>query len=265
MHLTVPSPTKQPPSEHKAPAAQRERWRASKRDGAQTLSLGELAAAVAHELSQPLAAILSNSQAARRLLAVDNPDLEEIRLILDDISADDTRAVEILTRIRSLINREQPTFHPVEIDALVRSLAYHMREEAQRSGVRIAMALNAARVRVPGDAVQLDQALSNLVRNGIQAMEVTAPEERLLTIRTAEVESQTIEVTVEDRGEGVPKELLGQIFKSFYSTKPAGMGIGLAITRSTIEMHGGRLSVSNNPDHGATFRFTLPLLKEGTS
>jgi two-component system sensor kinase FixL len=198
------------------------------------------------------------------MLTADDPDLEEIRLILDDISAADARAVEILNRIRALINREKPEFHPVELDALVRSTVHHMREEALCSEVRIALDLNATGQRVSGDVVQLEQALSNLIRNAIQAMEATAPVERLLTIRTSVSDAHTLEVAIQDRGDGVPNELQNDIFKPFYSTKPQGMGIGLAIARATLEMHSGHLWVTNNPDRGATFRLTLSVVKEGS-
>jgi signal transduction histidine kinase len=231
---------------------------------AQVLALGELAAALAHELRQPLAAILSNAQAAQRFLSEQNPDLEEVRQILVDIGDDDKRAVEILRRIHGLINREQPGFLPVNLDELVRYMAHQMSGEARSSQVPIELELDPAQSQVHGDPIQLQQALSNLMRNALQAMQTTAPALRRLTIRTCVTDAQTMEVALQDAGEGIPVERLTEIFKPFYSTKPEGMGIGLAITRSIAELHGGRLWATNNPDRGATFHLTLPLQREGS-
>jgi signal transduction histidine kinase len=228
----------------------------------QMLALGEMAAALAHELKQPLAAILANAQAAQRFLASDTPNLEEIREILADICEADQLAVGILSRVRAQMGRSAPDVVPLDLNEFIQGVVDSLEGDMRRHRVRIERELDPAQPWVRGDAVHLQQALLNLIRNAVQAMETTPDDERRLTVRTCRI-AGAVEVAVQDRGCGIPEDRLSQIFKSFYTTKPSGMGIGLTVTRSVVELHGGRLWATNNTDRGATLRFTLPILEEG--
>jgi signal transduction histidine kinase len=245
-------------------AQTQQRYQEEERVG-RMLMLGELAAALAHELNQPLAAILTNSQAAQRFLTADNPDLAEVVEILADINEDDKRAVAILNRIRAMMRGSEPELLPQNVNELIRDIVGPLREEARRRAVSIALELDSTEPWVNGDAVQLQQALSNLVRNALQAMETTPRAQRLLTIRTRTTAEGTVEMEVQDRGEGIPEDRVDQVFRPFYTTKSTGMGIGLAVTRSIVELHSGRLWATNNTGRGATFHLALPLLEERAS
>src|SRR5262249_2773175 len=159
-----------------------------------------------HELNQPLTAILSNSQAAQQFLAGDNPDLSEVREILADISEDDKHAVGILNRIRGMMRGSHPDLLSLDLNELIRDVVGSMGEDARGLEVRIDLELDPLQPRVSGDAVQLQQALSNLIRNAMQAMATTPPEERQLTIRTRKTDAQTVEVTLRDHRAGIPED-----------------------------------------------------------
>jgi signal transduction histidine kinase len=226
-------------------------------------TMGELTASLAHEINQPLAAILSNAQAAMRLLASGDGDLTEIREILDDIASDDRRAGEVIRRMRSLLRKEE--FHPSELDVndLVDEVVGIVRAEMILQNVSLALELSPQLRRVQGDRVQLQQVLLNLVVNALDAMKEAVGGNRRLVIRTAAASGlRSVEISVQDSGVGMPLDKLEKIWDPFVTTKPHGMGLGLAICRSIVQAHGGRIGSRNNPDRGATFWVTLPALEE---
>jgi C4-dicarboxylate-specific signal transduction histidine kinase len=226
-------------------------------------ALGVLAASLAHELRQPLTAVLVNAQAAQRFLAMDPPNIEEVGQILADISENDKRAVEILSRIRTLMEREATELQPLDVNTVVRDAVQLVNADLVRQNATATLELEPELPSVLGDAVQLQQALLNLIHNSLEAMGPDTRDPRV-AIRTYRPNASTIEVAVQDNGVGIPPDRLTQLFKPFQTTKQGGMGIGLWITRSFIESHGGRLWVANNPDRGATFRFSLPTMEETT-
>jgi PAS domain S-box-containing protein len=221
-------------------------------------TLGELAGSLAHELKQPLTAILANAQAAVRLLP-SSSELNEVREILHDIAEDDERAVEVIGRLRSLLKKEELACKPLELNDLVQRVVQLVSHETTVRRAVLALDLDPALPPVSGDRVQLQQVLLNLIMNGLDAVSAVAPEDRKLLIRTRRQGAHTIEVAVCDSGTGIDSNRLAQIFEPFVTTKPHGLGLGLSISRSIIEAHGGQLTAANNPDRGATFRFILPV------
>lgn len=230
-------------------------------DASRIAALGVLAASLAHELNQPLAAILTNAQAAQRFLAVESPDLEEVREILLDISENDRRAVEILHGLRALAQREPAEMVPLDLNQVVRAAADLADGAAHRRDVRLVLELEDDLPEIWGGAAQLRQALTNLVMNGLEAMEA-GPGDRELLLRTRRVDGGSVEVAVRDTGTGIPEDQLSELFRAFHTTKSAGTGIGLWIARSFVQAHGGRLWAANNPERGATFFVTLPSTSE---
>jgi PAS domain S-box-containing protein len=220
-------------------------------------TMGEMAAALAHELNQPLTAILSNAHAGERYLAQAAPPLGEIREILQDVVGDARRAGEVIQRLRSLLRKDETKFLALDINIVVREMAVLTHTEAVLRNLTVDLELASDLPPVRGDRVQLLQVLLNLVVNGMEAMGAQA-EGRRIEIRTARG-AEAVRVAVRDEGPGIPPEMLKEIFETFYTTKPKGMGMGLAISRSIVEAHGGQLWAENNPDRGATFWFTLPV------
>jgi len=228
-------------------------------------TLGELTASLAHEIHQPLAAIMSNAQAALRFLAQDEPDFQEVRDILEDIVADDRRANEVIQRLRSLLRRARPELAPLAINELIGDVLTLLKREVSLRGITIEVHLDPDLPPVVGDRVQLQQVLLNLVLNAADAMADIAPESRGLIIRTGREEDGKVRVAVRDFGIGLDGQNLHRAFEPFYSTKPEGLGMGLAISRSIVEAHGGRLWAANNPDRGATFVFTVRISDTGAA
>ena len=228
-------------------------------------TLGELTASLAHEIHQPLAAIMSNAQAALRFLAQDEPDFQEVRDILEDIVADDRRANEVIQRLRSLLRRVRPELAPLAINELIGDVLTLLKREVFLRGITIEVHLDPDLPPVVGDRVQLQQVLLNLVLNAADAMADIAPESRGLIIRTGREEDGKVRVAVRDFGIGLDGQNLHRAFEPFYSTKPEGLGMGLAISRSIVEAHGGRLWAANNPDRGATFVFTVRISDTGAA
>ena len=225
-------------------------------------TLGELAASLAHELNQPLTAILSNANAARRFLEADPPDLAEVRSTLADIAADDRRASDIIARMRAMLRRGELVRRPLDLNELVADAVRLAAGDAVLKQVRIDTRLASSLPPVEGDPVQLQQVVLNLVLNGLDAS-ADQPHPRFVTLTTAR-SGEEVSVSLRDRGKGIPVNALKRIFEPFYTTKDSGLGMGLSISRSIVEAHGGRIWAANNEDGGATVAFAIPV-KNGSA
>jgi PAS domain S-box-containing protein len=221
-------------------------------------TMGELTASLAHELNQPLAAILSNAQAARRFLAMAEPDLEEVCEALADIIEDDRRAGRVIRGLRDLLKKGDVEAEPLDVNSLVREVVALTHSDAVARNIAIRLELASDLPAVHGDRVRLQQVLLNLLLNGAEAMEHVEAEARALTVQTARHDASVV-VSVRDAGVGLNEDNIDRIFDTFFTTKPGGLGMGLAICRSIVEAHGGRLWATANADRGATFQFTLPV------
>ncbi len=222
--------------------------------------LGELSGSIAHELTQPLSAILSNAQAAQRVLASGDANLAELRQILDEVVNEDKRASEVIRRLRLWLKKGEVQQHSLRINKVVRDVLNLIRTDLINQKVTVDTELAQNIPRVTGDPVQLQQVLVNLVVNACDAMANCDTLERRLLIRTGiENGSSAVIVSVADRGCSIPEEKMEQIFEPFFTTKENGMGLGLAVCRTIIAAHQGKLWVTNNIDRGATFHFTLPI------
>jgi PAS domain S-box-containing protein len=223
--------------------------------------LGELSGAFAHELAQPLTSILANAEAALALLPPDTPALSDIRDMLCDIIKDDVRAAEVIQRLRSMLTQGEIQRRPVDLNQLVREVLALARSDLITRNVSVITDLQPQAALVLADAVQLQQVLLNLIVNACEAMAASPPDGRRLTIATRTVdEGRSIECSVADRGCGIPPGQAERIFQPFVTTKKQGLGLGLAICRSIIEAHGGRLWAENPADQcGAVFRFTASI------
>jgi PAS domain S-box-containing protein len=225
-------------------------------------TMGELAGALAHEINQPLAAIMSNAQAARRFLEAKDPDIEELEEILTDIADDTTRASEVIMRLRTMMTGSKGAVETLSINNVIQEVLPLMHRDAEGRKVSMDLDMSPDLPLVSGDKIQLQQVLLNLMLNGFDAMMELAPEDRVLTIRTSQEDETNIQVAVQDVGSGIETGELNQIFDPFFTTKSQGMGLGLSINRTIIQAHGGRLWAENNRDQGATFYFTLPILRK---
>jgi PAS domain S-box-containing protein len=224
--------------------------------------MGQLASALAHELNQPLGAILRNAEAAELFLQASPPDLREVAAILADIRKDDHRAGEVIDRMRALLKRREPEWSELDLNALAEEVASLVRPDAERRRVKLDLDLASTVLPVHGDVVQLQQVLLNLLLNAMDAVNDRAPEERRVSVRTRTDDGQA-EITVSDAGHGIAPENLERLFVPFFTTKANGMGLGLAISHTIIGVHGGRIRAENNPEGGATFRIALPMKGEG--
>ena len=224
-------------------------------------AMGELTASLAHELNQPLTAILNNAQVAQRLLGAEAVDVAEMREILDDIVADDKRAADIIRRLRLLLKKGDLDYASLDLNEIVTEVARLVTSDAAIRNVAIRLDLGAGLPRVRGDRVQLQQVLLNLVLNGLDAMREPVSGDRSVVIRTFRDSAATVGVAVQDAGTGIGAQEAEHIFEPLYTTKSDGIGMGLAIARTIVDAHGGRLRAENNADRGATFRFTLPVEK----
>jgi C4-dicarboxylate-specific signal transduction histidine kinase len=223
-------------------------------------AMGQLTASLAHELHQPLGAILRNSEAARMMLASGQPSVAELQEIVDDILKDDRRAAEIIRRMGSLVRKRELNEEPLDLNDIVRETVALVAPAARSKSVRLETDLQNAPALVVGDRVHLQQVLLNLVLNALDAMAQTSPADRRLQVRTATTDGH-VELAVRDRGSGIPAESIGEIFEPFVTTKTEGMGMGLSIARSIIEAHHGRIAAENNADAGATIRFSIPVVR----
>jgi PAS domain S-box-containing protein len=222
--------------------------------------MGVLAASLSHELKQPITAAITDSKTCLRWLTRDQPDVEEAREATLRAMKDSTRAAEIIDRLRSLYKKGAPPEHELlDVNELVGGMLVLLRSEANRYSISIRTNLASKLPAVTADRVQLQQVLMNLMLNGIEAMRDTAGE---LTIKSELGEDRQVLVSVSDTGMGLPAEKADQIFDAFFTTKTQGSGMGLAISRSIVESHGGRLWATANDGRGATFYFTLRAAEE---
>jgi two-component system, LuxR family, sensor kinase FixL len=227
---------------------------------ARITTMGELAASLAHELNQPLTAILSNAQAALRFLSSRPADIEEVREILQDIVKDNNRAGEIIRRMRALVKKEQTEFESLDLAHLIRDVVTLVHSDTVLHNVKIELKLDGNLPTVRGDKVQLQQVVLNLLLNAFDAMnDDSVGGEREVNLMLQRNGMDLVQASVRDCGTGLSGDKLDKIFQPFYTTKGEGLGMGLSICRSIIEAHGGRLWAENNADHGATFYFTVPV------
>ena len=222
-------------------------------------TVAETAAAIAHEINQPLAAIAANAAACRRSLARDPPGLGLAQEAAGCIVNDANRAAEVTARVRALLNKEGPRHLPVDINRLVRDALALSRTAIERQAIAVRTELADPVPAVLGDPIQLQQVLLNLVTNGIEAIAATAGRSRVLSIGSEAEERDRVIVTIEDSGDGIAAKQAERIFDSFYTTKSNGIGVGLSISRSIIEAHGGRLWLASTDSAGARFCFALPV------
>jgi C4-dicarboxylate-specific signal transduction histidine kinase len=226
---------------------------------ARVTTMGELAASIAHEVNQPLAAVVTNGNACLRWLALDPPNFDEAREAIHRIVRDGNRASEVIARIRTLLRKGEPVAHRLDCNDFLREIVALTQGEVTRRGATLQTELSADLPAVTGDRVQLQQVLLNLIMNALDAMSALREEPRVVRIRTNAIESNSILVAVEDTGVGLDPEQTARLFDSFYTTKSEGLGMGLSISRSIVEAHGGKLWATANKGPGATFQFTLPI------
>ena len=221
------------------------------------MTMGELAASIAHEINQPLAAVVTNANACLRWLTGPTPNLDEAQAAVARIARDGNRASDVIGRIRALVKKSGTEQVRLDINEVIQEVVGLIQSEIQKNGVALRMELAADLPRVVGDRVQLQQVILNLMMNGIEAISTVADRSRDLLIRSCRYESDKVLIAVQDSGTGLETESLDHLFTAFFTTKPKGMGMGLAISRSIIEAHGGKLWASPNDGPGATFQFTL--------
>jgi PAS domain S-box-containing protein len=228
-------------------------------------TLGELTASIAHEVNQPLAAIVTNGEACLRWLGHDPPQLGEVRSAVESMISDGVRASEVVWGLRSLSKKNAPESTPLSLNDIVGEVIVLVQREVLNHRVALRLELEPALPAVLGDRVQLQQVIMNLLINAIQAMAAVTNRPRQLSVRSHRHEGEQVMIEVQDSGVGIPPENMSQLFNAFFSTKPNGMGMGLSICRSIVDAHGGRIWVSGNAGPGATFQLTLPSAQERAS
>jgi PAS domain S-box-containing protein len=225
---------------------------------ARVAMMGELTTSLAHEISQPLTAILSNAEAAKRFLSQASPDISEVRQILEDIIRDDRRARQVIQKVRALVRKEKPRQEFLNLNDVIREIVALIRGESLLQGLSIAMELAPDLQMTRGDRIQLQQVILNLILNSAAAMRTTPSGQRKMIVRTAMQDSGTVRASVTDFGTGIDANNIDRLFEPFYTTKPEGLGMGLSISQTIINAHGGAMEAWNNREGGATFAFTLP-------
>jgi C4-dicarboxylate-specific signal transduction histidine kinase len=227
-----------------------------------TSTMGELTASLAHELNQPLTGIITNAQSAQRLVQTTQSGgsgERELHDTLAEIAEDARRASEVVQRIRSLVRKGERTVVSMNINTVVADVIQLLSSDAILRNVNLKLNLHAEPLTVRGDPVQLRQVVMNLVINALEAVSESPEAGRTVIVRTARTEEDAVHVSVVDAGPGLHEGTETRVFEPFYTTKPAGMGMGLSIAKSIVEAHGGLIWARNNRDRGVTFQFTLPL------
>jgi C4-dicarboxylate-specific signal transduction histidine kinase len=222
-------------------------------------ALGELAASIAHEVNQPLAAVVANAEACLRWLDRGTPDLAAVRRSVEWVIEDGNRAREVIRCVRALANRAEIERVPLDVNDVAREVIALVQRELTSHQVSLQMELAPSLPMILADRIQLQQVIINLVMNGIEAMQSVTDRPREMVIRSRQDETQQVLVSVADCGVGISAENADRLFAAFFTTKASGMGMGLSICRSIMEAHGGRLWAMANVPHGSTFQFTLPL------
>jgi C4-dicarboxylate-specific signal transduction histidine kinase len=228
-------------------------------------ALGALAASISHEVNQPLAAVVANADACAMWLAGDSPNLEEARLAVDCVAREGTRASEVVRRIRAMFTKAIPERASVQLNDVIGDVVALMQTELTRNEVELYTELTDQLPATMADRVQLQQVIVNLVQNGVEAMTNVMDRPRRVVIRSQAVPEGSVLVAVSDAGVGIEPKDQKRIFQAFFTTKSRGMGMGLSISHSIIEAHGGRLWASANGDHGTTFQFTIPVNRQTAS
>ena len=226
-------------------------------------ALGQLSSALAHEINQPLGAILRNTEAAELFLKQKPPDLEEVRAILVDIRNDEQRAASVIERMRSLLKRREMQFESLAVDELIEEVMPLLQAELQVRHIMLQIDVPSVLPKVRGDRVHLQQVILNLLLNSMDAFDENSNEEDQIVIRASKPEDGMVELAVIDHGSGILPEQLPRLFEPFFTTKTNGTGIGLAISKTIIEMHGGHITAENNSQGGATVRVRLKAVQQG--
>jgi signal transduction histidine kinase len=229
------------------------------RQASRAAMMGELTASLAHELNQPLGAILSNAQAARRLLAGKKPNVEEANAALDDVIRDDARAADIIRNIRALFQRNKVEMSLLDLRQILLDVEHLLRSDASTKEISFRLDLPPSLPTVVGNRTQLIEVLINLVSNAFDSIRESADGRHEVELCASQREAARVHIAVRDSGKGIDPETMPRLFDAFFTTKPKGMGMGLTIARSIIENHGGRLWATRNPDRGATLEFELPV------
>jgi C4-dicarboxylate-specific signal transduction histidine kinase len=243
-----------------------EQWRQAQTELAhvtRVTMLGEITASIAHEVNQPLAALIMNGNACLRWLATDPPNLAEAREAAQRIVSDGNRASQIIARVRTLLKRETAERNPLDVNDLIAETLSFTRTDIARHEVTPRTELLDDLPAVIGDRVQLQQVLVNLILNAADAMSGIGERERVMTVRTRREGAASVLVEVEDCGKGLAPGQLDRIFDAFFSTKPGGLGMGLSVSRSIVELHGGRILAAPNEGPGVTMKVSLPAASGG--
>jgi signal transduction histidine kinase len=223
---------------------------------------GEMAASITHELNHPLGAILANAQTARRMLEGPHPDLSELRQIMDDIIAGERRATHYMERVRHVHRNDRLQVEPLEVHSILNIVGNLVRASLLANRISLVIDVEPGLPRMAADRIATEQALLNLVRNGIEALTEAQPSPRTITIRGFRRDSGLVAISVADTGGGIPSTHLERIFEPFFTTREQGTGMGLAIVRSIVESQGGSIAVRGGSGTGAVFEFTVPEWQE---
>jgi signal transduction histidine kinase len=221
-------------------------------------TMGELTTSLAHEINQPLTAILSNAEAALRFLSRTEPDIDEVRQILEDIIRDDRRADNVMQSVRDMVRKEKHHEELLDLNKVIQGVVELIRDDSLLDGLSIFLDLTPEVKMIRGNRVQLQQVILNLILNSADAMSNTPRAQRKILVKTAMPTNRTVRVSVTDFGPGIDANKIERLFEAFYTTKPQGLGMGLSISQTIIDAHGGNIEASNNLESGVTFIFTLP-------
>jgi signal transduction histidine kinase len=225
---------------------------------ARVMSLGQLTASIAHEVSQPLSGIITNASTCLRMLALEPPDIEGALKTAQRTLRDGNRASEVLARLRALFRKKDAALEAVDLNEAAEEVVALSAQDLQRRGIAIQTVLDGTLPRIEGDRVQLQQVILNLVLNAADAMDGIEDRPRRIVVETGAGSPEPVRLTVRDTGQGLPDGDAARVFDAFYTTKADGMGIGLSVSRSIIDRHGGRLWAGPNDGPGAAFSFALP-------